>query len=185
MIVLAGRLAARLGYRYTIVGSLIMIAVPSAYMATWTEQVPVFDVITVNIITGFAIGLLWVSLTTVTFTTLPATLRTEGASLFALTRVIGASIGVSVFVAVLARSTQVNYGVLVENINAFNEALSRMRDSGFWDPDSPTGLAQLSEAVAHQAQTIAFLNDFKLLVATSLVGIPLALLLRGKPKEAG
>lgn len=180
--VLSGRLAARFGHRNLIVFSLILIAIASAYMATWTEQVPVFDVIAVNGVTGLAIGLLWVSLTTVTFSTLPAALRTEGASLFALTRVVGASIGVSVFVAVLARSTQVNYGVLVENINQFNDALGHLQASEFWSTDSITGLAQLSQAVAHQAQTIAFLNDFKLLVATSLIGIPLALLLKTPPK---
>ena len=44
----AGRLAGRIGYRYIIVASLIMVAVPSAFMVTWTDQVPAFDVLVVN-----------------------------------------------------------------------------------------------------------------------------------------
>ena len=43
--------------------------------------------------------------------------------------------------------------------------------------------AQIANIVAHQAQTIAFLNDFKLLVATTIAGIPLALLFR-KARQA-
>ena len=180
----AGRLTDRIGYRYTIVLSLIMVAVPSAFMVTWTDQVPAFDVLVVNILTGVGIGMLWVSLSTVTFSTLPAELRTEAASLFALLRVIGASIGVSVFVNFLARSTQVNYGVLIENINTFNEALAQFHDGRFWSMESLNGIARLSRLVSHEAQMIAFLNDFKLLVLTSVIGIPLALLFRRKAESA-
>ncbi len=128
------------------------------------------------------VGLSWVSLTTATFTTLPTTLRTEGAALFALLRVIGASIGVSMFVAVLARSTQVSYGALTEHIHGFNDALQGFNAEQSWNLDSLTGVARLSNIVIHQAQTIAFLNDFRLLVATTIAGIPLALLFRSARK---
>ena len=179
----AGRLANKVQYRYIIAGALIIICIPSTYMLTWTDEVPTASVIMVNVTTGYGIGLLWVCLTTATFATLPAALRTEGAALFALIRVIGASIGVSLFVSVLARSTQVNYGVLVEHIHAFNEAFGLLPEGSAWNTDSLTGIARLSRIVSHQAQMIAFLNDFKLLVATTLLGIPLALLFRRAEPE--
>jgi hypothetical protein len=47
-----------------------------------------------------------------------------------------------------------------------------------------TGIARLSEIVTHQAQTIAFLNDFRLLMATTILGIPLALLFRSARKAS-
>lgn len=174
----AGRLAGKVHHRYLIAGALIIVCIPSSYMLTWTDQVSTASVVTVNITTGYGIGLLWVCLTTATFTTLPAALRTEGAALFALIRVIGASIGVSIFVSVLARSTQINYGVLVEHVHAFNEAFDLLPEGSAWNIQSPGGVARLSRTVAHQAQMIAFLDDFKLLVATTLLGIPLALLFR-------
>jgi DHA2 family multidrug resistance protein len=174
----AGRLANRVEYRYIIASALIIVSIPSASMLSWTDEVPVANVVIVNIATGYGIGLMWVSLTTATFTTLPSALRTEGAALFALIRVIGASIGVSMFVSVLARSTQINYGVLVENIHDFNQAFGLLQEGHAWNTDSLAGLARISRLVSHQAQTIAFLNDFKLLLATTLLGIPLALLFR-------
>jgi MFS transporter, DHA2 family, multidrug resistance protein len=180
--IVAGRLANKVEFRYIIAASMAIITVPSAYMAAWTDDVPTFNVVVVTIVTGFGIGLSWVSLTTATFTTLPATLRTEGAALFALLRVIGASIGVSMFVAVLARSTQVSYGVLTEHIHGFNDALQGFNAEESWNLDSLTGVARLSRLVIHQAQTIAFLNDFRLLVATTIAGIPLALLFRSARK---
>jgi len=174
----AGRFANRIAYRYLITFALLTIAGPSALMAGWSAEVPTIDVVIVNIVTGFGIGLAWVCLSTATFATLPPELRTEGASLFALIRVIGASIGVSVFVALLSRNTQVSYGELSEHINSYNTALSMFRDQRFWDMESQGGIAQLYEIVSLQAQTIAFINDFKLLVLTSLVGIPFALMFR-------
>lgn len=180
----AGRFANRVPYRYLIAGSLLMIAIPSALMAGWTAEVPVLDVVIVNIVTGFGIGLAWVCLSTATFATLPTELRTEGAALFALIRVIGASIGVSVFIAVLTHSMQVNYGELAENIHGFNSVLGAFRGERLWDLESLGGIAQLYEVVSHQALTIAFLNDFQLLVLTSLAGIPLALMFRETAKPA-
>jgi len=180
----AGRLAHKVEFRYIIAASMLIITVPSAYMVAWTDDVPVFDVVAVTIATGFGIGLSWVSLTTATFTTLPTTLRTEGAALFALLRVIGASIGVSMFVSVLARSTQVNYGVLTEHISGFNDALQALSEGHSWNLETLAGVARLSNILIHQAQTIAFLNDFKLLMATTIAGIPLALLFRSARRAA-
>lgn len=182
--IMAGRLARTIEFRYIIAAAMAIITVPSLYMAAWTDDVPAFDVIVVSLATGFGIGLSWVSLTTATFSTLPPTLRTEGAALFALLRVIGASIGVSMFVAVLARSTQVSYGALTEHIHGFNDALQGLHAEHSLNLDTLTGVAQLSNLVIHQAQTIAFLNDFKLLVATTIAGIPLALLFRSARKPA-
>jgi DHA2 family multidrug resistance protein len=180
----AGRLANKIEYRYIIAAAMAIITVPSAFMAAWTDDVPVFDVVVVTVATGFGIGLSWVSLTTATFATLPTTLRTEGAALFALLRVIGASIGVSMFVSVLARSTQVSYGALTEHIHGFNDALRSLNAEQPLSLESITGVARLSNIVIHQAQMIAFLNDFKLLVATTIAGIPLALLFRTARKKA-
>ena len=58
-------------------------------MDTW-------PVIISGIIQGFGLGLVWVPLSTVAFTTLPANLRNEGTALFSLLRNVGSSIGISV-----------------------------------------------------------------------------------------
>ena len=121
---------------------------------------------------------MWVTLTTVTFSTLMPDLRTEGAALFALIRAIGASCGTSVIVAILVRSSQINYVELRDNIHPFSEALHLSRSSTFWGLDSVTGLETLRNLVVAQAETIAYLNAFTFLVAIAVAGVPFVFLLK-------
>ncbi len=147
-------------------------------MTDWTAQVSPFDIIWVTLISGFGMGVMWVTLTTVTFSTLMPGLRTEGAALFALIRAIGASCGTSVIVAILVRSSQVNYVELRDHIHPFSEALGLSRTSLLWGLDSMSGLAALRNLVVTQAETIAYLNAFTFLVAVAVAGVPFVFLLK-------
>jgi DHA2 family multidrug resistance protein len=128
-------------------------------------------------------GVMWVTLSAVTFSTLPAELRVEGASLFSLIRAIGASVGTSVIVMILVRSTQINYSELRDHIHAGNEALNALADTAPFSLESAGGIAALAKMVAQEALMIGFLNDFVFLVGIAIVGIPLVFLLR-KPGRA-
>jgi DHA2 family multidrug resistance protein len=134
-----------------------------------------WDVVWVTVFNGFGMGLLWVALSTVTFSTLAANLRTEGAALFALVRAVGASMGTSIIVAVFTRYSQTNYAVIREHVTPYNEALGT---GGVWDLGTISGLLSLRNEVVSQAETIAYLNDFILLVATVVAAAPLVFLLK-------
>jgi MFS transporter, DHA2 family, multidrug resistance protein len=129
-------------------------------------------------INGFGVGIMWVTLTTVTFSTLNSEFRTEGAALFALIRAIGASMGTSVIVAILVRSTQVNYSELRDHINPFNESLHQPGATAMGSLDVMTGIASLQKLVAAQAETIAYLNAFTFLVLVAFAAMPLVFLLK-------
>ena len=47
-----------------------------------------------------------------------------------------------------------------------------------WSPDTASGLAALNEELTRQAQIIAYLDDFQLLMWVTLAALPLILLLR-------
>jgi len=126
-------------------------------------------------------GLMWVSLTTVTFSTLAQRYRTEAAALFALVRSIGASMGTSIVVAVLTRSAQANYTALKDFVSDYSEAL-RLSP---WDLGNEAAVAALRREVLLQAETIAFVNDFVLLAITIGVAAPLVLLLRKPGRGVG
>jgi DHA2 family multidrug resistance protein len=179
---MGGFLADRVPAKYLILLGLVCVGVASVYMTDWTAEVSPFDIVWVTLISGFGMGVMWVSLTTVTFSTLMPELRTEGAALFALVRAIGASCGTSVIVAILVRSSQVNYVELRDHIHPFSEALRLSRSSAFWGLDSMEGLETLRNLVVAQAETIAYLNAFTFLVAVALAGVPFVFLLR-KPQS--
>jgi DHA2 family multidrug resistance protein len=126
------------------------------------------------VINGFGMGLMWVTLTTVTFSTLMPGFRVEAAALFALVRAIGASMGTSVIVSILVRSSQVNYIQLRDHVQVYNENL---RATG-WSLETAAGLQALRDLVTSQATTIAFLNDFVFLAIVVGAAAPLVFLLK-------
>lgn len=179
-----GLLADRFQAKHLILMGLICVGASNFAMTGWSSAVSLDEVIIVTLINGFGMGVMWVTLSTVTFSTLAPELRVEGAALFALIRAIGASVGTSVIVMILVRSTQINYSELRDHIHAGNEALLALGDAAPWSLESADGIAALGQLVAQEALMLGFLNDFVFLVAIAVIGAPLVFLLRRPPSTA-
>jgi MFS transporter, DHA2 family, multidrug resistance protein len=133
---------------------------------------------------GFGVGMMFVPLTVITFTTLPVELRTDGSALFHLLRNIGSSIGISLAVTYLTRSTQYNRAELAEFASPLNEILRAPGLFDGWDLSSQAGLAALELEINRQAAMIAYVNDFHIMTLLALAAMPLILLAR-RPQPAG
>jgi len=108
---------------------------------------------------------------------LPIPLRTEGASLFSLSRNVGAAIGVSVTSSLLAHNSQALHEIIGGTVTPFNRALQAVP---LLDPATPQGVATLDGIVNHQAQIIAYSNDYVLMIAATLPALLLLLFMRHK-----
>ena len=129
---------------------------------------------------GLAIGLIWVPLTTVTFSTLPKHQMGEATAVYHLLRNLGSSFFISVCVAEIVRSTGMNYAHLAELLTPYNKVLDMPQVLGRWDTESLKGLASLSKEMTRQATLIAYLNAFGLFTTACAMTLPLILLMRGK-----
>jgi MFS transporter, DHA2 family, multidrug resistance protein len=130
-------------------------------------------------IQGLSIGFVFVPLSTVTFNTLPPDIRTQGTGIYSLMRNLGSSIGISVTGTLLIRNTQINHAEIVANsVTPFNQALHNIGVARFWNPLQPAGAALLDHEITRQATTIAYVDDFKLMLILSLAVLPLLLLVR-------
>ena len=178
---LAGVLANRVAGKYLILAGLGAVGISNLWMTGWNHQVSAADIVWTTILNGAGMGMMWVALTTVTFSTLAQRYRTEAAALFALIRSVGASMGTSIVVAVLTRSSQANYTALKDFISDYSEALQLSP----WDLRSEGTVAALRREVLRQAETIAFVNDFMLLALAIVAATPLVLLLRRPGRGAG
>jgi len=181
---MGGVLADRFPAKYLILLGLVSVGLSNVVMTQWTSEVQIDEIVWVTVVNGYGMGMMWVSLTTVTFSTLAPSFRVEGAALFALIRSIGASMGTSVIVAILVRSSQVNYIEMRNHINAFAEALGVIGTLSSWNYDSAVGMAALQKLVLAQAEMVAYLNAFVFLVAVAFVAMPLVFLLR-RPPDGG
>jgi DHA2 family multidrug resistance protein len=98
-------------------------------------------------------------------------------------RNIGSSIGISVVISYLAQRTQVNHAALAAFITPTNLALRHAAQVGVYDPASPAGIAALNAQVGLQAATLAYLQDFRMMMWITLASLPLIALLRAPEKN--
>jgi DHA2 family multidrug resistance protein len=116
-----------------------------------------------------------VPLSAATLSTLPMATRTEGAGLYNLSRNIGSSVGISVVNSLLIQNTQANHASIVTHINPVNRALETGLMAQYWNPMTAAGRAALDAVVTRQAQIIAYIDDYKMLMIATLAVLPLLL----------
>jgi DHA2 family multidrug resistance protein len=167
-------------WKILILFGLLCVGVSNLWMTSWNADVGMEEVIWITIINGFGMGMMWVALTTVTFSTLPTVFRVEAAALFSLIRAIGASIGTSLVVSILVRSTQTNYIEMRAQITEFKAAINLSGLDGVVNIGSEMGLRNIQSIVLSEAHMMAFLNDFVFLMIVAFAAIPLIFLLRSK-----
>jgi DHA2 family multidrug resistance protein len=173
-----GRVLGRIGPR-TLLGIGLIIGAYVLYeMTFWTPDISEWTIVSVGIGQGFSIGFVAIPLNITAFATLPPERRTEGTSIYALTRNLGSSIGISVTGALLQSNTQVNHAIVAGAVSPFNHAFQTGAILRFWNPWSIQGAAMLNDEITRQAQIIAYVDDFKLMLVLAIVTLPLVLLTR-------
>jgi DHA2 family multidrug resistance protein len=172
----ASRLANLFDHRKLMAAGLLTLGFALHSMSDWTPDVSQHQMMLTLMLQGFAIGFVFNPMTVMAFTTLPPALRGYATSLQALCRNIGQAVGVSITSLMLVRNTQSSHADIASVITPFdrvlqgNDAVSHMLD-----PATQHGAAMLDQMINHQAQIIAYNNDFRMM--TLVVVPPLLLLL--------
>jgi DHA2 family multidrug resistance protein len=180
-----GRLVGKVNTRLLVSIGFMATAYALYQMTFWTPDVSEWTVISIGFIQGISIGFVFVPLSTVTFATLPTELRTQATGIYSLMRNIGSAIGISVTGSLLQSNTQVNHQLIAEEVTSFNRSLSAGPVSHYWNPDTLHGAAALNMEVTRQASTIAYIDDFKLMLILALASLPLVLLIRPAKVSSG
>ncbi len=181
---IVGRLVGRVDTRILLSFGLALTAWSFYAMTGWTPDISQSSIIGVGIVQGVGLGFLFVPLSAATLSTLPAERRTEGAGFYNLSRNIGSSVGISVVNALLTRNTQVNHASIASHVTAVNHGFDNPAIAHFWDPMTAAGRAALDSVITVQAQIIAYIDDYKLLMIATLAVLPLLLVFQRSDKPA-
>jgi len=149
-------------------------------MANFDVNVTTFDVAWTSCLQGFGVGLIWVPVTLITFSTMDPKLLPEGMAIFHLLRNFGSSVFISVSFAVVIRTGKTNYSEMVEQISPFNERLGMPFVAGRWSFETTEGLAAISGEVGRQAVMVGYVNAFYLFALACFSVIPFVFLVRMK-----
>jgi DHA2 family multidrug resistance protein len=177
-----GRLTGRIDTRLLLFIGLALTAYAFYAMTGWTPDVSEGEIIWVGVIQGAGLGFLFPPLSAVALATLPPDWRTEGAGIYNLARNIGSSVGISVVNALLVSNTQVNHADISTHVMATNRAFQNPAIAQSLSPFTAAGRAALDSVITTQAQIIAYIDDYKLLMIATLLVIPLLIVFR-KPRS--
>lgn len=149
------------------------------------------------ILSGFAMGFVFVPLTTMAMGTLPNEQVGNAAGIYNLMRNLGGSIGIAAMTTLLARGAQVHQAPLAENLSPYNPAyqqLYQQLQARFlaMTGDPVAAAQQASQAIygmlLKQSMMLSYLDNFRLMAILCLLCIPTAFLfkkVRGRKAPAG
>jgi len=175
---IVGRLVGQVDTRLLLAVGLGLTAWSLCDMTGWTPDVSQMTIMGNGLVQGAGLGFLFVPLSAVTLGTLPPEQRTEGAGLYNLSRNIGSSVGISVVTSLLTQNTQANHAEIVQHVTAVNRMFETPAIAQFWNPATDAGRAGLDAMITRQAQIIAYIDDFKLLMIATLAVIPLLMVFK-------
>jgi MFS transporter, DHA2 family, multidrug resistance protein len=176
------RLIGRVDIRLIISTGLLVTAIALWQMSGFSLYMGMGPIIVTGVMQGFGLGFVFTPLSTVTFSTLPRQLLTQGTAIFSLMRNIGGSVGISIVELLLAENTQIVHSRLIEHLRPDNP-LAQSQLTAPYSLVNPSGIAALNAMATRQAAMVAYIDNFKLMMIMVIAGFPLLLLLRN-PRPA-
>jgi len=170
-----GRLANRLDQRILIFAGLSIVGVTMYQMSGWSLMVGSSQFVSLGVVQGFGMGLVFAPLTTLAFSTLPTHLRTEASGFYALVRNVGGAVGISIVISRLSSLTQTNHAHLTEFMTPFRHLMTMSGMSG------RASMEVMNGELTRQAGMVAYVNVFRLMAILSFVFAPLLLFIRSNP----
>lgn len=164
------RLAVAAGFTCHVVAGLAM--------AHLDMNLTFWDVFWTNALQGFGIGIIYVPMTIIAFSSLASRDFAEASAVFHMLRNIGSSIFISISVTLVVTSTATNYAGFTEIATVFNELFRYPGLAGLWSVENREGLIGLSGEMRRQAAMIGYINAFYLYTIAACAALPLALLVK-------
>jgi DHA2 family multidrug resistance protein len=166
-------------------------------VSTWLLSLLNLDIVPSNIswpliMSGFCTGFIFVPMTTLAMATLRQDQIHQATGLYALLRNLGASIGISLIIAMQGRSAQTHQAILAAHLTpydlAYRQDLGKIAQAFHgMAPQSAQGMAMgvVYSQLLRQAVLLSYMDAFRWLAMIAVCCAPLAWILKKGRKPAG
>jgi len=179
---IAGRLTSVLDARLEIAIGLGMFAAGSWWMGDLNQYAGFWDIFGPRTLQGFALGFLFVPLTTATLAGISNAAMGNATGLYTLVRQLGGSIGIAILELIETRREDVAQQVLAANVTLRSGPVSNMLAGAH---DRTQALAALAGMVDQNATVVAYDYVFRFCAIVFALSLPTVLLLRKPRPNAG
>lgn len=177
-----GRLINRVDPRVLIGTGMLLVCYSMWHMSNITLQSSSWIVMVTGVIQGMGSSAIFVPLSMMTFATLPAHLRNEGAAINTLLRSYGGAAGIALVQVMIYRNEAAVQSRLTEGLRPDNPALQAAMPGA--DFASPATVAGLEQEVVRQAMMVSYVDAFYALSVIGLIACSMVFLLRAPPRAA-
>ena len=190
MMILVGRLIGLVDARMLVCLGFIILGIGTWMLAQLNLVISPRDIIIPNIISGMAMALLFVPLSTLTMGTLPNKELGNATGIFNLMRNLGGSIGIAVVTTMLARGAQTHQTVMVAHLTPYDWQYQQQVTNITTNLTPALGAPAAAQAapgliygeMVRQTNLGAFMDDFRFMAIICFLCIP-AILLFHRPKR--
>jgi DHA2 family multidrug resistance protein len=162
-----GRILNRIDGRWSIVFGTLLFAWSTWLLGGLDVQAGYWDVFWPRIVQGFALGFLFVPLTTISLSDVPVPELANATGVLTLLRQLGGSLGIAILTTLLVHQTAIAWNVLASGVT---------QTHGY-----STG--QLTQMVAQQSAMIAYNYLFRLTAIVFVLSTPLVFLIRRPTRQ--
>jgi DHA2 family multidrug resistance protein len=189
---IVGMLVAKLDTRYLVSLGFTIFGVCSFMWGELTLQISPWSLAVPIIISGFALGMVFVPLSVTSLGDLKKEQVGNASGLYNLMRNIGGSVGISVVETLLARHSQFHQDRLVNNLASTGEAWRNQVDaltraltpvSGYTTAHAQA-IAEIGRQIQRQADLMSYVDDFRYMALACGCCVPLVWMLKRIKKPA-
>jgi DHA2 family multidrug resistance protein len=184
--IIVGRLIGKVDGRFLIMFGFAVLSY-STYMLTGINlEIATKDVTWPLIISGFAMGFIFVPLTTMTMGTLRNEQMGNAAGIYNLMRNTGGSVGIALMTTFLSRGAQIHQATMVSHLTPYDPAFQQrfqeltrvMATQGNPVTAAQQAYGAIYGTLVRQSMLMSYIDNFRLLALLCLVCIPTALLFK-------
>ena len=189
---IVGRLINRVRGRYLVMFGFSVLAYSIYLFSKINLEISIGSIIWPNIISGFAMGFVFVPLTTMALGTLSNEQMGNASGVFNLMRNTGGSVGIAIVTTLLARGAQTHQAALVSHLTPYDPAFQeRLRQIAGGVAARGGALASqqanagIYGTLVRQATVLSYIDVFRVLSFLCLLCIPATLLFERVKKKTG
>lgn len=175
---IVGKFSGRIQPRVFIFAGILASIAGNYLMTRFTGEITAHDLILPMMLQGLGMGLIFVPISTLAFTTLPKTIAAEAAGIYSLIRALGSALGISILTTYFSRNTEEAWSLLRGDVNIYSGALHAYLAPLHFGIQTHQGVAIAAGAVLHEAQNIGFIASFWFATLNFVVMLPLLFLVR-------
>ncbi len=179
---IVGRLIGKVDGRYLIAFGFLILAASTNVFTNLTLEIAQSNVMIPMIFSGFAMGFVFVPLTTIAMGTLSNEQISNASGIYNLMRNMGGSIGIAAMTAFLTRGGQIHQNYLSGSLNAyspqFQELVQNIQNRLGVSATIEQAYGVVYGMLLKQSMLLSYIDNFRLLAFLCLICVPAAFLFK-------